>query len=90
MNAQELFTKNGKGTGIFFCGKCRRVHKDCAGATQCCVDYTCHCGAPRMKPYTLCEHHYQEKQQAKEADLGVSAAVFNFYIKLITSKGGNK
>lgn len=53
MNGQELFTKEGKATLVFFCSKCRCTHRTRAEADDCCVCVACK-NAPREQYRTLC------------------------------------
>jgi hypothetical protein len=41
MNATELFLKDGKPTGIFFCEKCRQIACTHDSAERCCKNYLC-------------------------------------------------
>lgn len=41
MNATELYLKEGKSAGIYYCGKCRNVAASQHLAEQCCQNYLC-------------------------------------------------
>jgi hypothetical protein len=41
MEATELFLKEGRPAGVFFCGKCRRVSGEKDIAEQCCLPRRC-------------------------------------------------
>ena len=63
MNAQELFTSEAKATGIFFCSKCRVVHRDRDGANKCCQPTLCQdCGVEIFQYYTKCNACLEMKQ----------------------------
>lgn len=57
MNATELYLKDGRAAGIFFCGECRIVHRDESLANQCCSPRFCtRCGVAEQPKYSLlCE-----------------------------------
>jgi len=55
MNAQELFLKDGKETGIFFCEKCRIVSRDKDSADKCCSPCCSDtCGKETERYWTPC------------------------------------
>jgi hypothetical protein len=69
MNAQELYLKDGKSAGRYFCEKCRIIALTKDDAEKCCI---CHnCGKPeRSKYYTLCDQCKEvadQDRRAKEA-----------------------
>jgi hypothetical protein len=57
MNATELFLKDGKPTGIFFCEKCRQIACTHDSAERCCKNYLCtKCGVDTgQRSWTACE-----------------------------------
>lgn len=57
MNPIELFHRDGKSTGIFYCEKCRIVHREKARAEACCQPVKCSvCGAANVRQYhTKCD-----------------------------------
>lgn len=56
MNAMELFHANGTATGIFYCGKCRKVAPSHHIAAECCKPRVCEvCGSETEATwYTKC------------------------------------
>ena len=55
MNATELFLKEGKSAGVFYCEKCRFIHRTSAEADQCCQPYKCDkCGKEIERYRTRC------------------------------------
>ena len=70
MNATELFLKDGKSAGIFFCGECRRVAPTQDIAVDCCQTYRCReCGKDTgAHHYTVCEDCRRKARDAKEAE----------------------
>lgn len=57
MNATELFLKDGRTSGIYFCGECRIVHPSEDRANKCCTNPECSkCGVDTgERYYTVCE-----------------------------------
>lgn len=53
MNAQELFLSDGRTSTVFYCEKCRIVHKEKTGADACCMPVIC-CECKK----NVCEKHY--------------------------------
>jgi len=67
MNATELFLKEGKSAGVWYCEKCRTVHSAAQLAEQCCQNYKCTtCGADAGKHYLRCESCRDKEDQEKE------------------------
>jgi len=55
MNATELFVKEGKSAGIYFCGQCRCVARTQEEAERCCKPYACDkCGKEILRYHTRC------------------------------------
>jgi hypothetical protein len=56
MNATELFTKEGKSAGVFYCATCKIVHRNEHFANECCGPNLCaKCNEPRQDHYLLCD-----------------------------------
>ena len=56
MNPIELFHKNGKSAGVFYCYKCHRVAKSKDAAEECCTPTLCKfCGKPCRQYHTCCD-----------------------------------
>jgi hypothetical protein len=53
--AIELFHKDGRPAGIFYCSECRIVHKTESEAQQCHSVKLCACGQPVTRYFTNCE-----------------------------------
>ena len=70
MNATELFLKDGRTAGIFFCERCRCVAPTEHLAGQCCQNYQCQtCGQDTgTRHYTVCEPCRRKEEAAKEAE----------------------
>lgn len=55
MNAYELFHKDGRTAGAFYCSKCRVIHPSNEAAEQCCAPYKCqYCGKETERNYHTC------------------------------------
>jgi hypothetical protein len=68
MTASELFHADGKPTGVFYCGKCRIVHRDRIMADNCCVPYRCkYCDVEVDKYRLVCAACCRKQDIAKEA-----------------------
>lgn len=70
MNATELFLKDGRTSGIFYCEKCRIVHKTKDFADQCCQNYKCDkCGADTgSRCWTACDAcRYKHECEVEDA-----------------------
>jgi len=70
MNATELFLKDGKTAGIFFCGKCRMVAHSQQMAEECCQSYKCqYCGKDTgTRHYTACDECRAANEAKKERE----------------------
>ena len=69
MNATELFVKEGKSAGIYFCGQCRCVSRTQAEAEQCCKPYACDkCGKEILRYHTRCDdcHNVERARVERE------------------------
>ena len=68
MNAQELFLKDGKSSGVFFCEKCRMTARTQEAAEQCCKSYVCRtCGKDTKERFRLiCDACWNAEQEATE------------------------
>ena len=66
MNATELYTKEARPTGVFFCEKCNRVGLDKASAERCCVPHRCKtCG--KEEKMLECNECFTKREREKEA-----------------------
>lgn len=56
MNSIELYTKEGKATGVWFCANegCKLVYRTKDQADQCCGPRKCECGNEITRYYTKC------------------------------------
>lgn len=70
MNAQELYLKNGKAAGIYYCGECATVHRILEDAGRCCQPATCNgCGSPLPKGKSQpCKSCWKRSLEAKEQE----------------------
>jgi hypothetical protein len=70
MEATELFHKDGKSAAIFYCGKCRIVHKTAKKAEACCKNYLCsNCGEDTQgRLYLCCEKCRRVQDHQGELD----------------------
>lgn len=66
MNAQELFNQDGSSAKVWYCQKCRIVHKTKAWADQCCPP--CACGAEREKGYAYCRPCLDRRESEREQE----------------------
>lgn len=69
MNAQELFLKDGRPSGVFFCGECRLTRRTEEEAERCCGPYKCEdCGVDvdRKRFRTVCPDCEAKRQAARE------------------------
>lgn len=55
MNAVELLTPEGKGSGIYFCTECKYTAHYQDVAEQCCRPRLCECGAECSEGWTVCD-----------------------------------
>ena len=56
MNAKELFLKDGKSAGVYYCLKCKLVHKLIESAEECCKPYKCQdCGKVAPRYHVRCK-----------------------------------
>ncbi len=79
MNAQELYQKDGKPTGVYFCGTCRVVHSTQAAADACCVTPTCReCGSDKVRPHLFlcptCANLDRDRRESEKEKLRFEAA----------------
>lgn len=70
MNPIQLFHQNGKATGIYYCEKCRIVHRELSMAEKCCAPVTCSsCGSTDVSKYhTKCDACENKERAQREAD----------------------
>ena len=69
MNATELFHKDGRTAGVFYCEKCRRVKRTETEANKCCQPYTCStCGKECRQYWTICDACNEAKTEAVEVE----------------------
>lgn len=52
-----------KGSGAFYCGKCRLIYPSEERANQCCQNYTCKCGKICERKYYLSCDECSKKQE---------------------------
>ena len=68
MNATELYHKDGKSTGVFYCSKCRLVRREQQHAEQCCGVRHCHtCPAEAADGRIYCAPCQLIHEMAREA-----------------------
>lgn len=68
MNATELFHADGRTADIFYCGKCRIVHRTQSFAEKCCAPIMCECGAKAEQYRTECAACWRAKEVQREAE----------------------
>ena len=73
MEAQELYLKDGKPTGVFYCGKCRIVHKQQESAEECCSVPVCACGKEMPRYLAKCSD-CSEVERAEKRSKEIAAA----------------
>lgn len=79
MNGIELFVKSMdgaetfKGSGVFYCSRCRVVHREKVAADVCCEPLVCGCGAFRDRYRTLCEVCAAEASAKRTAEVMAKA-----------------
>jgi hypothetical protein len=66
MNATELYKSDGTTAGIYYCEKCRIVHREKSLAEQCCMPVMCSCGKECQKYYTKCPACVSADRSKKE------------------------
>lgn len=68
MNAQALFTQDGKATGVWFCSTCRIISKDQQIAEKCCHPVLCECcgNVVQEKHWLVCSSCREAKRIVKE------------------------
>ena len=67
MNAQELFLKDGKSAGVYYCENCKLVSKTLAEADDCCSPDKCQtCGAEAERYRMFCNSCQRKKEHAAE------------------------
>lgn len=68
INATELFHKDGRSAGAWYCGKCRLSFSHREPAEQCCLPHPCVvCGKPCEKMfYTICNSCKSAQEIARE------------------------
>lgn len=71
MNACELLTPAGKGSGVWVCGACRAIWKNSPLAEQCCRPKICSvegCDDVVAEYRTVCEQHLTEAEARRMQD----------------------
>ena len=67
MSPIELFTKEGKATGVYFCEKCRIVNTVKDVVERCCAPWKCEtCGGDTKKYWTTCDDCRAKKEAEAE------------------------
>jgi len=68
MNAVELFNQDGRAAGVFYCAKCRVVHRTADEAEQCCQPRHCACGK-EIERYSIgCDECWKSKRDREYAE----------------------
>ena len=80
MEAQELFLKEGKSAGVWFCSSCRRVDYSQEYAEACCKPKNCeYCGEEvKEKYYEACSSCISRRQTEKEEKTLAEAEVVEY------------
>jgi hypothetical protein len=70
MNATELFHKDGRPAGVFYCGECRIIFKDASSAELCCGSYKCEdCGkGTGSRSWLVCDGCRSERDRKRELE----------------------
>mgnify|MGYP001203851990 CR=1 FL=1 len=69
MNATELFHKDGRPAGVWYCEKCRLTFSHREAAELCCKPYVCSlCGKPCEQFHTICESCLSARRIAVEQE----------------------
>lgn len=80
MNAEKLFTENGKFAGVYYCGKCNIVHRGKVAADECCKDWRCkRCNVECDKFRTLCKDCWHLDRNEKDAAVMEKAELVEGY-----------
>lgn len=66
MNAIELYLKDNKPAGVFYCEKCRLVYPSKERAESCCKPNLCKCGKECPTYWTICDSCRKESEIEKE------------------------
>lgn len=67
MKAFELYTKEGKQTGVFCCGECKIVHRTQKDAESCCVCADCGVNT-RLEYKTVCGDCSKKRYAKQQAE----------------------
>jgi len=89
MNAIELFQKDGKQTGAFYCEKCRLIYQSSERANQCCNNYHCnYCGKDTGSRFRLiCDPCQELKFENKEKERFEKSEKLTSYDGWVYSEG---
>lgn len=68
MNATELYVKDGRSAGVWYCEKCKQVHEHRVLAEECCKPQICGCGAECADGWTMCNKCRSADKAAKERE----------------------
>jgi hypothetical protein len=68
MNGTELFKADGTATGVWYCEKCRVVHRAKAHADSCCAVKLCECGAVVAAHSMKCEACWDKEVRNRAAE----------------------
>lgn len=66
MNPTQLFHENGTPTGIWYCRKCRTVHRTQPEAEVCCRPRLCSCGAEVREGWLSCRPCLDRREAERE------------------------
>ncbi len=74
MNGTELFHKDGRSAGVWYCEKCKYVKRTQAEADECCKQWVCgKCGKESGQFRTICDECWRAEHRRKE-DATLAAA----------------
>ena len=66
MNGQELFLSDHRSAGVFYCSKCRTIHRELESANECCSIRKCkECGS-ELESNSYCRPCFERGELEKE------------------------